>query len=305
LDRTRYLSTVDLATSIPSLRSSPTIRGELQPTLAADTLRINALISFGYRWSTWPALFAQSSPMITKALTLPGNHGPCLDKDNPPTGPAAREPRPDNAISRFNPGTLNCSPIDSKLMSQRNDLKLYRQPRAKLARYKCKQRTNDSFQGSKVASAVTINKDFGLTPPLKQFKNIRQYGFSGMTTLQRDQEPTASTPAETNDRRFPEVNRDGNSRGHPREAPAPASAHSVTTYTPLPPARRAAHAAKRSGSHDRTSDASAGERPRGTLRAGAGSEGSRSPTATPGRFYVCLLGSCHTGRTERADSPSG
>jgi hypothetical protein len=31
---------------MPSLRSSPTIRGEPQPTLAADILRINALTSF-------------------------------------------------------------------------------------------------------------------------------------------------------------------------------------------------------------------------------------------------------------------
>jgi hypothetical protein len=30
---------------MPSLRNSPTIRGEPQPTLAADILRINALIS--------------------------------------------------------------------------------------------------------------------------------------------------------------------------------------------------------------------------------------------------------------------
>ena len=47
LDRTRYFSTVDLATSIPSLRSSPTIRGEPQLILASDILRINALISSG------------------------------------------------------------------------------------------------------------------------------------------------------------------------------------------------------------------------------------------------------------------
>ena len=45
MDRTRYVSTVDLATSIPGFRNSPTIRGEPQPGLAADILRINALIS--------------------------------------------------------------------------------------------------------------------------------------------------------------------------------------------------------------------------------------------------------------------
>ena len=46
LDRPRYFSTVDLATSMPSLPNSPTIRGEPQPGLASDILRINALISF-------------------------------------------------------------------------------------------------------------------------------------------------------------------------------------------------------------------------------------------------------------------
>ena len=46
LERTRYFSTVDLATLMPSLRNPPTIRGEPQPTLAADISRINALISF-------------------------------------------------------------------------------------------------------------------------------------------------------------------------------------------------------------------------------------------------------------------
>jgi hypothetical protein len=49
LGRTRYFSTVDLATSMPSLRSSPTIRGEPQLILASDILRINALISSGTR----------------------------------------------------------------------------------------------------------------------------------------------------------------------------------------------------------------------------------------------------------------
>jgi hypothetical protein len=45
LDRTRYFSTVDLATSIPGFHNSPTIRGEPQLILASDILRINALIS--------------------------------------------------------------------------------------------------------------------------------------------------------------------------------------------------------------------------------------------------------------------
>ena len=41
------LLTVDLATSMPSLRSSPTIRDEPRLILASDIFRINALISSG------------------------------------------------------------------------------------------------------------------------------------------------------------------------------------------------------------------------------------------------------------------
>jgi hypothetical protein len=44
---TRYFSTVDLATSIPIFRSSPTIRGDPQSGLAVDICRISARTSFG------------------------------------------------------------------------------------------------------------------------------------------------------------------------------------------------------------------------------------------------------------------
>jgi hypothetical protein len=44
---TRYLSTVDFATSHLSFRSSPTIRGEPQLTFATDITRINSMISAG------------------------------------------------------------------------------------------------------------------------------------------------------------------------------------------------------------------------------------------------------------------
>jgi hypothetical protein len=42
---TRYLSTVDWATLIPSFLSSPTIRGEPHPGLALEIRRIRTLIS--------------------------------------------------------------------------------------------------------------------------------------------------------------------------------------------------------------------------------------------------------------------
>ena len=36
---------------------------------------------FGYRWSTGLAVLAQFGPMLAKTLTLPGNHGSGLDKE--------------------------------------------------------------------------------------------------------------------------------------------------------------------------------------------------------------------------------
>jgi len=44
-DRTRYLSTVDFATLMPSFPSSPTMRGVPHSRLAAETLRMISRIS--------------------------------------------------------------------------------------------------------------------------------------------------------------------------------------------------------------------------------------------------------------------
>jgi hypothetical protein len=44
-DRTRYLSTVDFATLMPSFPNSPTIRGVPHSELAAETLRMSSRIS--------------------------------------------------------------------------------------------------------------------------------------------------------------------------------------------------------------------------------------------------------------------
>ena len=58
----------DLATSIPGFRNSPTIRGEPQPGLAADILRINALISSDTVGLPGLPCLLNLSPMIAKAL---------------------------------------------------------------------------------------------------------------------------------------------------------------------------------------------------------------------------------------------
>jgi hypothetical protein len=46
-ERTRYFSTVDLATSMPSFRSSPAMRSEPHAGLAAEILRMRQRSCFG------------------------------------------------------------------------------------------------------------------------------------------------------------------------------------------------------------------------------------------------------------------
>ncbi len=75
-------------------------------------------------------MLTQFGPMIAETFTLPGDHGPCLNKNQsiPPPRPAAREPRPENTVSRVNLLAFCCSLIDSKLMSQCHNLKLKGEP---------------------------------------------------------------------------------------------------------------------------------------------------------------------------------
>ncbi len=54
--RTMYFSTVDLATRMPSLASSPTMRGEPQPGFALDILRM----------SSWTALATAGLPGLAR-----------------------------------------------------------------------------------------------------------------------------------------------------------------------------------------------------------------------------------------------
>ena len=121
---------------------------------------------FGYRRSTRPTLLTQLSPMITKSFPLPGNHDPGLNKDQcaPPTRPAARDPEPEQAVCRVNPGTQGDSPVDTELMSQRDDLELQGSPRPKQDGEKCKQRTDNRRHASEFTSAARMrgNPDWRL-----------------------------------------------------------------------------------------------------------------------------------------------
>jgi hypothetical protein len=111
---------------MPYLRNSQTIRGDPQPTLASDILRINALISFDTGGLPGLPCLLNVAHMIAKALTLPGNHSPRLDKNQsiPPPRPAACDPRPEHTVPGINSWALGCSLIHSELMSQRDDLEL-------------------------------------------------------------------------------------------------------------------------------------------------------------------------------------
>jgi hypothetical protein len=92
-------------------------------------------------------LLTQFGPVIAKTLTLPGNHRPCLDKKQsiPPPRPAAREPRPENTVSRANLRAFGCSLIHSKLMPQCHNLELQGNPRTDHGRYKQYQRATMGF----------------------------------------------------------------------------------------------------------------------------------------------------------------
>ena len=75
--RSMYLSTVDFATSIPSLRSSPTIRGDPQHGLARDILRMSCLTSGaveGRPGLAFPLMRAQCSRKRSRchAMTVRG-----------------------------------------------------------------------------------------------------------------------------------------------------------------------------------------------------------------------------------------
>ncbi len=124
--RTRYFSTVDFATSIPSLRSSPTMRGELHRGLALESLRIRVLTSLLTvgRPGLPPRLsFAQYARKrrCCQAMTVRRLHE---NQYFLPAGPQPREPGPQEPIPRLDARAFGCALINGKLMAQRHDLQL-------------------------------------------------------------------------------------------------------------------------------------------------------------------------------------
>src|SRR5712691_8822410 len=105
LGRVQYFSTVDFATSTPSFRSSPTIRGEPHAGVRLPHLAYQVAHLLGKRWPARGPSLAQAPPVRTEALPLPGNHRAGLDKCEHvlPPGPEPREPDPEETISWVEP----------------------------------------------------------------------------------------------------------------------------------------------------------------------------------------------------------
>ena len=100
--RIRYFSTVDFVTLMPSLCSSPTIRGEPHVGFACHIVLDELTDLFGNRGTARRALLAQLSPVVAKALALPGDHGTRLHECQGalPPRPQTRQPRPEQTIGR-------------------------------------------------------------------------------------------------------------------------------------------------------------------------------------------------------------
>ena len=102
-------------------------------------------------------MLAQFGPMIAKALTLPGNHGPRLDKDQsiPPPRPAACDPRPEYTVPGINSWAFGCSLIHSELMAESQDLGLQGDPRSK-RREEYPQEEADHVEAPKMRGLISI-----------------------------------------------------------------------------------------------------------------------------------------------------
>jgi hypothetical protein len=76
--RGRYVSTVDLATLIPSLWSSPTMRGEPHVGLASPHVLDELADVSGNGGATRLTAVAETSSVIPEPFLLPGDDGPGL-----------------------------------------------------------------------------------------------------------------------------------------------------------------------------------------------------------------------------------
>ena len=126
LARTRYFSTVDFATTMPTLATSPTIRAEPQLGLAREIWRIRVRISGSMAGRPG----RPSAPVVAKAALLPLEDRPWLNEPDSlaPFRPEASKPRPQHPVPRLNPESPRpASLVDRELVPQRNNLQVQRE----------------------------------------------------------------------------------------------------------------------------------------------------------------------------------
>jgi hypothetical protein len=125
--RTMYVSTVDLATSMPIFLSSPTIQGAPQSGFPVDICRIRSRTSrgtVGRPGSPHLLSLVQCSRNLRRrhAMTVSGW---TKTSTVAPPEPMAGEPRPQDSIGRSNRRTSGGPLVDGKLVPEREDLDLH------------------------------------------------------------------------------------------------------------------------------------------------------------------------------------
>jgi len=75
---------------------------------------------FGNRWTARRAWLAQLSPVVAKALALPGDHRPGLDEDQgiKPTPPKPGQPPPEHPIGPPEARAIDSLFVDRQLVPQ-------------------------------------------------------------------------------------------------------------------------------------------------------------------------------------------
>ena len=129
-NRTRYFSTVDCATSMPSLRSSPTRRGAPQVGLAYDMFRIRPCTSREIAGGPGVRPWLNCRQCSRKPFALSGDDRMWLDEDQRvlPSSPEARESGPEHAITRVEIRPATRTLIDGHLMLQGRHFEVQRSP---------------------------------------------------------------------------------------------------------------------------------------------------------------------------------
>src|SRR6266702_8291898 len=126
LGRGRYCSTVDVTTAMPSLRSSPTIRGDPHVGCACHMVQMSRAPPWRWRAGQGSPL-AQPSPGIAQPLALPGEDGTGLDKRQGVVAPPPQPGKPllEEALGRTKPRARDGLRIHSQLRLEHQHRELH------------------------------------------------------------------------------------------------------------------------------------------------------------------------------------